>query len=123
MKSVKQFILILLVLLVFDSIYLFAIGNFVQKIILSVQKSPLKLNLYYAAIVYLIMGFSIYHFGFVRKVNLTDLFLIGFLGYAIYDFTNLATLKNWNVLLSLIDPFWGGTLFVLTYIITKSILN
>ena len=68
-------------------------------------------------------GFVIYHFGFVRKVNMTDLFLVGFLGYAIYDFTNLATLKNWNVLLSVIDPIWGGTLFVLTYIITKSILN
>lgn len=123
MKSVKQFILILLILLVIDSIYLYTIGDFVQKIILSVQKSQLKLNYYYAAVVYLVMGFAIYHFGFVRKVNMTDLFLIGFLGYAIYDFTNLATLKNWNVLLSVIDPIWGGTLFVLTYIITKSILN
>lgn len=123
MKSVKQFILILLILLVIDSIYLYIIGDFVQKIIFSVQKSAFKVNLPAAAIVYLVMGFAIYHFGFVRKVNITDIFLIGFLGYAIYDFTNLATLKNWNVLLSVIDPIWGGTLFVMTYLITKSILK
>lgn len=123
MKSIKQFFTILLVLLVLDSLYLYTFGNFFQKLIKSVQKSPLKLNLYYTAILYIIIGFTIYHFGFVRNVNKTDLFLIGFSGYAIYEFTNLASLKNWNVYLSFLDPFWGGTLFVLTYIITKSILK
>jgi len=33
--------------------------------------------------------------------------LFGFFAYATYDLTNLATLKNWPVSLSVIDVAWG----------------
>ena len=34
--------------------------------------------------------------------------LFGFFAYATYDLTNLATLKNWPVALSLMDIAWGS---------------
>jgi len=34
--------------------------------------------------------------------------LFGFFAYATYDLTNLATLKNWPVAMSLIDMAWGS---------------
>lgn len=39
--------------------------------------------------------------------------LYGFITYATYDLTNLATLKNWPVFLSLVDILWGTILAVL----------
>lgn len=32
----------------------------------------------------------------------------GFIAYATYDLTNLATLKNWPVLITFIDLIWGS---------------
>ncbi len=36
--------------------------------------------------------------------------LFGFFTYATYDLTNLATLKNWPLSLSIIDMIWGSIL-------------
>ncbi len=36
--------------------------------------------------------------------------LIGLLGYATYDLTNLATLRNWTTALALTDLVWGAVL-------------
>lgn len=36
--------------------------------------------------------------------------LFGFFAYATYDLTNLATLKNWPTLISIIDMAWGTVL-------------
>ena len=43
--------------------------------------------------------------------------LLGFLAYATYDLTNLATLKNWPVNIVIIDMIWGA---VLTSIVSLS---
>lgn len=36
--------------------------------------------------------------------------LFGFFAYATYDFTNLATLKNWPVVVVVVDVVWGAVL-------------
>lgn len=36
--------------------------------------------------------------------------LFGFITYATYDLTNLATLKNWPLMVSLVDMAWGAVL-------------
>ena len=36
--------------------------------------------------------------------------LIGLLGYATYDLTNLATLRNWTTALALTNLVWGAVL-------------
>ena len=40
--------------------------------------------------------------------------LFGFVAYATYDLTNLATLKGWPVGLTVIDMAWGSVLSVLS---------
>ena len=39
--------------------------------------------------------------------------LYGFITYATYDLTNLATLKDWPVFLTLVDILWGTILAIL----------
>ncbi len=47
----------------------------------------------------------------------------GFITYATYDLTNLATLKDWPFTITVIDLIWGtvlgGTVSILTYLIVS----
>ena len=51
--------------------------------------------------------------------------LFGFMAYATYDLTNLATLKNWPLSVTLIDMAWGacisGSVATASYFIGKSL--
>ena len=55
--------------------------------------------------------------------------LFGFFCYAAYDFTNMATLKDWPIKMSIIDMAWGTFLtgasstggFFLTRFVTKTL--
>jgi uncharacterized membrane protein len=48
-------------------------------------------------------------------------FIIGALTYAVYDFTNYATIADFPLSFGIIDSLWGGTLFALTYFILQKI--
>jgi uncharacterized membrane protein len=47
------------------------------------------------------------------KTTLLRAALFGLITYATYDLTNLATLRDWPALLSIVDMFWGMVLSVL----------
>jgi len=47
------------------------------------------------------------------KATLLRAALFGLVTYATYDLTNLATVKNWPVLITVIDMAWGTVLSVL----------
>lgn len=49
--------------------------------------------------------------------------LFGFMCYATYDMTNLATLKDWPLKITLIDITWGTVLNSLTVIISYFIVR
>lgn len=48
-----------------------------------------------------------------RKTTLLKATLFGLVTYATYDLTNLATLKDWPALLSIVDMLWGAALSLL----------
>ena len=51
--------------------------------------------------------------------------LFGFLAYATYDLTNLATIRDWPVIVAVVDMAWGavlcGTVAWLSYIVSLRI--
>ena len=49
--------------------------------------------------------------------------LFGFIAYATYDLTNLATLRDWPLFLSLVDMAWGAFLSASTAAITYLIMS
>lgn len=57
-----------------------------------------------------------------RYALLTGIFF-GFITYSTYDLTNLATLKDWPLLITIIDLIWGsvlgGTVSLITYFIAS----
>lgn len=52
--------------------------------------------------------------------------LFGFFAYATYDFTNLATVKDWPVLVTVVDLIWGtvltGSVAAVSYYLGKTFL-
>ncbi len=44
--------------------------------------------------------------------------LFGLITYATYDLTNLATLRDWPILITIIDLIWGSTLSALTSVLS-----
>jgi len=50
--------------------------------------------------------------------------LFGLITYATYDLTNLATLKDWPILVTIVDLIWGsvlaGSISLITYLVATS---
>lgn len=49
--------------------------------------------------------------------------LFGFIAYATYDLTNLATLRDWPLMLSIVDMIWGSFLSTSTATMTYFIMS
>jgi uncharacterized membrane protein len=53
--------------------------------------------------------------------------LFGFFSYGVYDFTNMATLRNWTLTITLADLVWGtvltGTAATLGYVVSGAALR
>jgi uncharacterized membrane protein len=65
--------------------------------------------LFYAIFAFGLMAFAVAPQGSGAEWGrtLATAALFGFIAYATYDLTNLATLKNWPIGLSLLDMAWG----------------
>lgn len=83
-------------------------GPYVKAMIQRIQGSPLNLRYVPAAVVYAAMAYLL----LLTKTPL-EAFYLGAATYAVYDFTNLATLKNYDFSFALVDTLWGGILFAL----------
>ena len=108
------------VFLIVDFVWLTVISkDFYQKEIGTLLlKTP---NLLPALIFYLLFVFAIIVLIVLPGLNSGSLlktlayaFLFGVITYATYDLTNLATLKDWSLKVTVIDIFWGGFLATIT---------
>jgi uncharacterized membrane protein len=82
-------------------------------------------NLTVAAIFYVIFTAAIVIFVIAPAAEKQSLshalllgFFFGFTTYAAYDLTNLATLKDWPIMVTIVDMVWGGILSALVSTIT-----
>lgn len=109
----------LVTLAVLDAIYLSTYGKNFSNMMIKIQGSPIKLKIPPTVVVYLlIFGAWTYFIYNVRhryslKENVLRGFILGFTTYGIYDFTNAATIDNWNLKNAVVDTLWGGTLYAL----------
>ena len=112
----KVFILVLIIDLVLwiGIFFKTPFSNMIQ----GVQKSPMVVRPLFAVISYVVLTAFIY-FALTKSNTIEEAFLFGFLLYAVYDTTNLATLKDWDVQVATVDMLWGGLLMSILYIIIK----
>jgi uncharacterized membrane protein len=112
-----------IIVLFLDSIFLYFSKNLFNKQIIQVQNSELKLNINGAILAYIFIIFSLYWFIIKDRKSIKDAFFLGLSIYAIYEYTNYALFKNWQIKTTIIDTIWGGVLFGLsTYLYNKIII-
>lgn len=119
-KYILLYIGTLVAFLIIDLVWLTVISkDLYQKEIGSLLlKSP---NLLPAVIFYLLFVFALLVLVVIPGLDSGSLtktlmfaFLFGVITYATYDLTNLATLKDWSLKITIIDLIWGGFLATAT---------
>ena len=126
---IKLYLLTLIAFFAIDMVWLglVARGFYQQHLGFLLRSSP---NWTAAIVFYLLFVLGILVFvvvpglqaGSTKKVLLLGA-LFGVITYATYDLTNLATLKDWPLLVTVVDLMWGTTLgasvSTVTYLIVK----
>ncbi len=126
MMYVYSFVVLLLV----DAIWLASMMSVFYKPRLAHLMAD-KVNFPAAGIFYVIYSLALTYLILLPAVknslSLKDLFIrgaiFGLAAYATYDLTNLATLKNWSVSLTVVDIIWGALLTGIVSVISVSLYN
>src|SRR5690554_5462077 len=133
MTFIKVFLIALIIFLILDFIWLGLIAkNLYQKEIGTLLKT--KFNYLAAFIFYIIFIIALTIFVILPAISNDSLkevlllgALFGFVTYATYDLTNLATLEGFTIKIVIIDLLWGTTLGTLisslTYLIYKGLFT
>lgn len=103
MELVKASVILFLI----DLLWLSTGGVYAQKMTEKIQGSPVHFRYIGALFVYLALGYLL-----LQVSTDTQAFLYGMAVYAVYDFTNFALLKDYDIRFALADTLWGGILFV-----------
>lgn len=125
MQGIKLYGIAFVVFLVVDLIWLSVVAKdlYQKELGFILAKSP---NWYAAIVFYLLYLIGLVYFVIYPAVVAKDWTLalrngvfFGFITYATYDLTNLATLDKWPLKITIIDLIWGsflgGTISTLTY--------
>ncbi len=102
------------VMLGLDFIYLSTFSNFFNKLVKSIQGTPIKFKMAGALLCYILLILGLNYFIIDPKKSLLDAFLLGILIYGVYETTSYAILDKWNMQAVALDTLWGGVLFALT---------
>ena len=113
----QQLLLTALIMIVIDIPYLTLTASNFKPMIQKIQGSPLEFKLWPAVPVYLALSYLLN-----LATNWKQAALIGGATYAVYDFTNLATLKDYTFAFGIQDTLWGATLFSIVYYV-KNMLH
>ena len=114
--SLKEILLTAVILVGLDLPWLFISQSYVSRMIMQIQGSPVSLNYWAAGVVYLAMAFLL-----LQLKTPEEAFYVGAATYAVYDFTNLATLKKYDVKFAIADSLWGGILFSIAHTVLQKI--
>ena len=121
----NSFIVSSVLLVLVDSSYLYFIGKPVfDKTVAAIQNSALVVNMPPAIFTYILMAILLNYFIISVNKSPFDAFILGFCTYGIFDFTNMAIFKKYNLRTAITDTLWGAILFFtvtsITYYVKKS---
>lgn len=103
--------LIFVALIVFDYIYLIFMKGPFGEMIVKIQRVAMQVRVWSALMVYVAAAILLYWFIIKNRKPVWEAGLLGLATYAIFDFTNYALLKNYDLKIAIIDSVWGAILF------------
>ena len=108
-SMLAAFIYTALTVLLLDAVWLTVNYSAHNKLFQAVQKSPMRIRLIPAALVYFLIPAALTYFAIGKSVEESAKkgALLGLSMYGLYDLTNYATLKGWTLEMTLKDTLWG----------------
>ena len=119
----------LVVMLALDLVWLTTVAKpmYVKSIgdLLADQPNLPAALVFYVVFVLGVMLFAVTPHGATQdwRATLVSGALFGFFTYATYELTNLATLRNWPIGISLLDMVWGSALSAVSAAAGKAVLD
>jgi uncharacterized membrane protein len=119
MMSLNKALLSSFLLLILDGLWIsLFLGPRFGDMISNIQGSPMSINHFGAIFSCIALILLITNFLPIVKTHFSA-FLLGFVVYAVYDFTNLAVFQKYNPTIAMFDALWGGILFLTIYSVTQ----
>lgn len=129
MNYIKMYVIAFIIFLVIDAIWLGLVAPKFYKSQIGHLMSE-RPNFIAAGVFYLVFIIGVVYFVVNPAIEAQSLtkalvagMLFGFITYATYDLTNLATLKDWPITVTIVDLLWGTSLSTIMGVSTYLIYN
>lgn len=129
MNYIKMYIIAFIIFLAIDALWLGLVAPRFYKAQIGHLMAE-RPNFIAALIFYLLFIIGVVYFVVnpaIEAQSITKVLvagaLFGFMTYATYDLTNLATLKDWPITVTIVDLIWGTSLSTLIGLFTYLIYN
>ena len=116
MKGLVRYMTVAALIAALDVPWLMVSNTFASSMIRKIQGKDLELKAAPAMVVY----FALAYLALLPKTSV-EAFLLGLCVYAVYDFTNLATLANYDWRFAVAVSLWGGILFAIVHMVLGQI--
>jgi uncharacterized membrane protein len=108
--TIGKVLIAILFLLLVDAVWLGTVGQYALAMTARIQGSAVAFRFGAAAVVYVALALLL-----LQATSVSQAALIGAASYAVYDFTNYALLKDYDIRIAVADTLWGGALFAIVY--------
>jgi uncharacterized membrane protein len=105
-----------LIIAAIDLPYLLLVSGQFKPMIAVIQGSALQFRLWAAIPVYFALGYLL-----TIPTSWRQAAFMGSATYAVYDFTNLATLSKYPLKFALQDTLWGGALMAIAFKVSQAL--
>lgn len=128
-----EYIKAFLIILALDSVYLYFIADAFGSMVKKIQNESMSIRYGSAFIVYALLAIGLVNIaissgttynssGNSYKTDVKKAALLGAVTYGVFDFTNHAVFRNYNIVLAITDTIWGALLMGLSAYFYKSII-
>ena len=118
----KTILLILVIMLLLDSVYLFLTKSIFGELVAKIQRTAMQFRMEGAIVVYVLLALGLYYFIVKPGLSAWEAALLGLVIYGTFDFTNYTMFKNYDLKIAIMDTVWGSLLFALTTLILRELL-
>lgn len=118
-KQLRSFLLSSTILIILDAIFITINAGMFSRMLIKIQKEPVKIRYGSALLCYLILATGFWFFVIFRNRPVWEAFLLGIFVYGVYETTNYSAIRHWSPTTVAIDTLWGGILFGATAYLTR----
>jgi uncharacterized membrane protein len=119
----KKAILPGIIFMLLDFIFISLNKTNFESQIMRVQHFAVNLKIFGAIACYLFLIGGLYYFILRKHESVLDAFLLGLVIFGVFETTNYAMFKNWQLMTVLMDVLWGGIVFATTTYITYEFID